>query len=322
MSWYVNDVSLQGQFTDWKQLEAILKGLMAARQPMKSSGRSIRTTRRLSHRPANGGLTLRRAIAASNPDFRTAVLIWLDRTGPFLEDDRIEEGDDYFEYAGLDVTDSGLGEAARRTKSKELASTFSFVGGAVDFATSPLDVDHGLPEERLGKYPVENVWTVKDLADSTHPGEASITSWVQLVEAARIRFPHLVIPDSVHQNSMLAREPFDAAIRSRALVLFQHLNSYMLDRDDKGVEGKQAAEIIKEFFTGERALFSGESATNRTVFEKDLTFTDPSDSNKTIFAHWHGKISHRFFRMHFEWPLPTDARTLKILYLGPKITKG
>jgi hypothetical protein len=321
MSWYVNDVSLQGQFTDWKQLEAILKGLMTARQTMKSSGRSIRTTRGLSHRPATGSLTLRRAIAESNPDFRTAVLIWLDRTGPFIEDDRLEEEDDYFEYAGLDVTDSGLGEAARRTRSGELASTFSFVGGALDFATSPLNVDHGLLEERLGKYPIENVWTVKDLTDSTHPDEASITSWVQLVEAARIRFPYLVVPGSVHQNTILSREPFDAAIRSRALVLLQHLNSYMADRDDKGVEGKQAAEIVKKFFTGERALFSGESPTNRTVFEKDMTFADPADPTKTIFAHWHGKISHRVFRMHFEWPIPADSRMLKILYLGPKITK-
>jgi hypothetical protein len=39
-------------------------------------------------------------------------------------------------------------------------------------------------------------------------------------------------------------------------------------------------------------------------------------------AHWHGKISHRFFRLHFEWPLEKDRKKLEIFYLGPKVTKS
>jgi hypothetical protein len=165
MSWYVNDVSLQGQFSDWSELESILRELMSARAALGELRRSLRTTRNLSNRPVRGALTFRRAVAQSgNANLRGLVLIWLDRTGPFVEDDRTEEKDDYFEYSSLDVTESGLGEAARRIKIGEVASSFSFKGGGINFAMSPLEVDHGLPEERLGKYSIENFWTVEALS--------------------------------------------------------------------------------------------------------------------------------------------------------------
>jgi len=39
---------------------------------------------------------------------------------------------------------ASLGEAARRTKAGTVCSTYSFVGGKIDYAIHPLDVDHGL----------------------------------------------------------------------------------------------------------------------------------------------------------------------------------
>jgi hypothetical protein len=36
----------------------------------------------------------------------------------------------------------------------------------------------------------------------------------------------------------------------------------------------------------------------------------------------HGKISHRYFRLHFEWPVPSGAEQIKVLYIGPKLTKS
>jgi hypothetical protein len=85
-------------------------------------------------------------------DFRRAVLSWLDRQGPFTKDGRLPEDDDYFEYSEVDVTDTGLGEAARRTKAQEQVATFSFVGGRMPFDFTPLLVDHGLDGDRLGRY--------------------------------------------------------------------------------------------------------------------------------------------------------------------------
>jgi hypothetical protein len=254
-------------------------------------------------------------------DLRIEVLSWLDRTGPFVDDDRLTELDDYFEYSGLDVTEGGLGEAARRVKADEGASTFSFAGGAVDFARSPLRVDHGLAEERLGSFDVSNTWTVDNLHQAVVNEGAPIRSWRMLVLSARERFPRLLIPDSVYLNPILAREPFDSVIRDQSLVLLGYLNTYMEGRLPNGAEGPTARAIVDTFFVGDRALFTGESPTKQRKFRDRLTFPDPENLGKPILAHWHGKISHRFFRMHFEWPAPTSAPKLKVLYLGPKITK-
>jgi hypothetical protein len=139
-------------------------------------------------------------------------------------------------------------------------------------------------------------------------------------EAAR-RFPHLLIPADLHTNPILAREPFESSIRERIFALLGYLDAYMAGRGHNGSEGPEARRIIRNFFTGERALFSGESETNQVAFRKELTFKDPDDDRRTVFAHWHAKIRHRQFRIHFEWPVPTSAPKLKIVYLGPKITK-
>jgi hypothetical protein len=134
-------------------------------------------------------------------------------------------------------------------------------------------------------------------------------------------FPRLIIPDSIYTNSILAREPFEAVIRDRVFVLLGYLEAYMAGRGPDGAEGPAARDIIERFFVGERALFTGESLTNQRDFRTELTFPDPEDSTRVIFAHWHGKISRRFFRMHFEWPPPTNAKKIKVVYLGPKLTR-
>jgi hypothetical protein len=91
-------------------------------------------------------------------------------------------------------------------------------GGQVSFAVSPLLVDHGLREDRLGVVAVPNVWTVQDLL-VVAANDPPIRTWRELVEAARQRFPRLLIPDSVHEHKMLAREPYSDVIGKQALTL-------------------------------------------------------------------------------------------------------
>ena len=130
------------------------------------------------------------------------------------------------------------------------------LGGAIDFAISPLEVDHGLREERYGRYSV---------AISGKPMRLSIKrsqrradwSWPALVEAARRRFPNLEIGE-LHANSALAREPFEASLRDRSLELMKVLNDYVVGRDETAVDGPVARELVENYFTGERALFTGE----------------------------------------------------------------
>lgn len=320
MRWYLNDASLQGQFVDHAEFHSLLRGLITARSQIPAIRQNLRTTRSLQEAMIAPETNVRRALSAlADKDLKAATFSWLDRTGPFVDDDRLDEVDDYFEYRNVDVTATGLGEAARRTKAGTECTTYSFVGGEIDHAINPLEVDHGFSEERYGRYPVSNLWQTEALVDQAVAAEAPARSWLALVEAARQRFPNLEI-GTLDANPVLAREPFEASLRDRSLELMKILNDYVAGRTEDGSEGSAAREIIETYFIGERALFTGESATNQRDFAKEMTFRRVSGGS--YFAHWHAKISRRFFRMHFEWPLEKDQKKLEIFYLGPKITKS
>lgn len=320
MRWYLNDASLQGQFVDLEQFESGLRDLLGARARVPAIKQNLRSTRSLQEALAGPGVSVRQFLQrCRDRDLRTATFNWLDRTGPFVDDDRLEEQDDYFEYMGLEVTATGLGEATRRTKAGEDCASYSFEGGPIDFAVDPLEVEHGLVEERYGRYSVRNHWRPDVLVEHALGSGPQIKTWRALIETARARFEHLDIGD-LHENSMLAREPFEASVRDRALALMGLLNHYMSGRDANGAEGPRSREVIETHFTGERALFTGESSTNEQKFRSEMTFVAADD--REVFAPWHGKISHRYFRMHFEWPLAPEHRKLPVLYLGPKITKS
>lgn len=320
MTTYLNEASLQGQFPDAISFGRELRALLQARAGSEVLRQNFRLTRAFSGAPATTTLNVRAAVQqCRDRDLTGAVMAWLDKRGPFIDDDRLSDPDDYFEFAGLDVTAGGLGEAARRTKFGAYCCTFSFVGGQVNFALDPLHVDHGLPEDRLGRYAVTNTWDVVKLLDFANSAEPMPTCWHDLVKHARRRFSSLDVAD-LHLIPALAREPFEASVRDRALALMAMLNEYAQDRDINGCEGESARQIVKNFFTGARALFTGESETNERTFRNELTFV--TQNGEHVFAPWHGKISHRYFRLHFEWPLSGDRRKLRILYLGPKITRS
>ncbi|WAC73933.1 hypothetical protein OU995_04140 [Roseateles sp. SL47] len=323
MRWYVNDASLQGQFGSTAEFVEILKELLALRRQYEHLRQRFYVTSSLSSREVRTGLSV--AQLFQQPDLaaqKRLVLSWLNSAGPFVEEDRTPEPDDYFECLGHDVTEGGLGEGARRVKSAQKASTFSFVGSTPSFAASPLTVLHGIPDDRRGSYDLVNHWTIPSFRLAVQNAQPQPINWRQLVEGARQRFPHLCLPDSLYTDDRLAREAFDSIISDSTLMLLECLNTYMEKRHPDGSESPDCQEIIQQFFTGDRARFSGESETNRVQHRRALTFPDPENPACELLAHWHGKISHRFFRLHFEWPVPAPSRQLKVLYLGPKLTKA
>lgn len=323
MRLYLNDASIQEQFQNFQDFLDIFQRLLILKNRYKYLNESFHITRSLSNRKIGNDMTLRQVLMMSGQrEFRSALILWLDRNGPFMDDDRLAEENDYFECLGIDVTNSGLGEATRRIKFGWDALSFSIHGGQINFAISPLSVRHGLEEEPYGDYSVNNIHTFDVLETLADSARQKPTNWSELITTARENYSLLNIPDYVYTNPLLAREPFDSVISDRFLNLLNYLNQYMAGRRDDGAEGPESQEIVRKFFNGDRALFSGESITNQRNFAADLTFADPDDEQKTIFAHWHGKISHRFFRLHFEWPVPANAKQLKIVYLGPKITKN
>jgi len=324
MQWFVNDASLQGQFETPNAFSAILGELLQARARVPQLRVSLFTSRTLSEMPATRTLSVRKTVSHVNDrDFLRQVLQWIDRSGPFIDDDRYPEPNDYFECLGIDVTDQGLGEAARRLRNDIEIAAFSFAGGEVDFSGSPLCVEHGLPEDRLGRYFVPNTSSVDKLIECALRAIPEPDSWRSMIEKARIRFPSLVLSDTIFLNARLAGEPFEKSISDRVMELLRQLNKYAESRNSDGSESDHSRELVRAFFTeaqGSVPAFTGESVTNQRIYKQSLTFPDPENPDKMLFAHWHGKIRHRFFRLHFEWPMPREARRLKIVYVGPKLT--
>lgn len=320
LRWYLNDLSLQGQFETAAAFVEAIGALASLRGRLPALLPSFYCSRAVGERQATTDLTFRRAIlSTAGRDAKAAILGWIGKQGPFLDDDRLEEGDDYFEFEGNDVTDQGLGEAARRVLVQQDAGVFSFSGGTINFERAPLRVQHGLKEEPIGHVEVDNVWSVADLEARFRAGSAEPRNWRELIETCREQFDQLTIPDAVLDR--LNQETFYPSVANRTLVLLGILNRVMEGRAANGALNPDTRSLWLDYTNGENALFSDESDTNKRTFRKDMTFPDPDDATGKLFCPFHGKIKSQQFRIHFDWPPPDGHSRLKIVYIGPKITK-
>ena len=259
MRWFVNDASLQGQFYSVTEFERALRELLELRRSEPAYS-NLFVTRNFGNRPVAPNQTLSQAVQQLGRDIRVLVLQWINQRGPFLDDDRVVEADDYFECLGIDVTDEGLGEAARRIARGFAAGTWSFVGGVTDFVSSPLRVDHGIEGARYGAYDVPNVWDSARFRVLALDSLPEPKLWAELAATLRLRFPRLLIPDSFYNNQKLQGEPYEGSIGDRVQELCCHLNEYMLARGPGGQDTDRTNEIIRTLFSnasGAAPLFTG-----------------------------------------------------------------
>jgi hypothetical protein len=240
-------------------------------------------------------------------------------SGPFLDDDRQQIEDDYFAFEGHDVTDQGLGEAARRCYFNLEAGCFSFVGGPVDCERNPLTVQHGLDDQPLGYVDVPNVYEIEGLEKSALAALPIPTSWAELLEQCRLRFDRLVFSDGILKQ--LRGQPFSSYVCERVFALLSVLQQYMDQRLPNGERSLVCHQIVTTHFTGDKAWFTDESDQNKRKFRNEMTFSDPENGTRQLFCPWHGKIKSPQYRIHFDWPAAPEANHIKVLYIGPKITK-
>lgn len=320
MRWYLNDLSLQGQYRSAVDFLNALASFLRLRAKSEIIRQRLFCSRMFSQRPAMPGQDCGSIVAAhASREEKGLILAWITKQGPFIDDDRLLEQDDYFEFEGHDVTEQGLGEAARRINAAEASAVVSFLGGSIDFERTPLSVQHGLADGPIGHLPVPNIWKAEDLLAAALGLRADPTSWAQLIDAINSRFDRLKIADTI--LGRLNDSTFYPAVAKRVLVLLGILQEYMEGRRSDGTAGPRSMELYRQFFTGKRARFSDESDANKHEFKKEMTFRDPDDETKMIFCPWHGKIQTPQFRIHFEWPAPPQQKHLKVMYIGPKITK-
>ena len=315
MEWHINDLSLVGQYPDPGEFREALEPLIRLRHRSPTIAARLYCSRSFSQRPATASHLVQHAVLAlKDRTYATLVLTWLSKAGPFWDDERLSNPDDYFRFEGTDVTNQGLGEAARRRIASIDAGVFSFVYGSKRFAASPLHVNHGIEEEPLPGVDVLNWWNILDLAAAATP---RTDSWVEMLETARIRFSRLKFSASINKD--LESVPFHTGIVD---LIYQRLGVLQAIAEETtdlgGTLSRRGLELHQEYFVGDKAQFSSEKP--RRV--SDLSFPDPDSPSTQMFCPWHGKVKMGQFRIHFEWPRPKNQREIKVGYIGPKITKS
>lgn len=250
-------------------------------------------------------------------NLRNLTLQWIQSHGPFWDDERETIEDDYFECAGHDVTEQGAGEAARRLTKGLHAVTYSFGGGGFDY--TPLAVQHGLAENPLACFDVQNYWDPSQLHGAALVALPNAANWAQVIEQARLRFPRLIFSERL--LDALQRETISNYLVERIFELLGTLQEFVESRTPDGGYSGKTYELIANHFSGSKAWFTDESMSNKDHFRSALCFADPVNPGTDVFAPWHGKIKTPQFRIHFPWPLQAHEAQLRIVYIGPKILK-
>ena len=326
MEWHINDLSLQGSFSSADALANALEALLKLRHRYPLLRNSLFCTRSLAGQIVVDGRSFQQVIGRlPNRNLVKQVLAWVGKSGPFSDDMRQENPDDYFYYQcqdeDYDVTEQGLGEAARRCLVGTDARSFSFPGGEIPFTRSPLRVQHGLPEEPLPEILVKNFWLLTSLEEALTRAIPSPQSWEELLEQSKQHFPHLVFSETILDP--LHPVPFISSVAQRTHVLCGVLNNFSEHTRANGQFTSDGVALWNKYCVGERALFSDESATNKQKFKAKMTFPDPATAPPLPFCPWHGKINASPpFRIHFQWPRPPGQRKIQIVYMGPKLTRA
>ena len=311
-----NDLSIHGQFYDPACFREAIDRVMSIRQLARRYGRELYCHRNVQHSKVKENQMLVQHINNSRDfdrDSRSALMQWLGRQGgPFWEDIQHHTADDRLEYNGSKVTNSAVGEAAYCIAHDVERALVSINPSC--WLTSPLPVDWHY-NSSVKRINVPNYWSVDELKEILE-GDPNLESWEDLDKTARIRYPDLTFAPDCFEP--LKGHPFNKGSAEGILSRLRVLNTIKNCFDQHGKRTSEGQALYQNRFTGAKAWFSDSSYTEKNQFRTSLTFPHPDDSDKMIFAPWHGKVKD--FRIHFKWPI-SATEPLYVLYAGLKITK-
>ena len=319
MNLLANELSVHGQFHDAAGFRDALQKIMSVRATARRFGREVQCNRAFLNTMPIPDTPLQKAIGNLSADSqRRAVMAWLTRDGPFWDDVRAHGEDDYLQCDDIVVTDASAGEAAFRKIHGVESGLISFVPST--WCRSPLFVTWFREAEGLNNQNanVDNWWEPGALEKAMQDRTRPLASWDDLREASRTRFESLTFADDCF--TPLAGVPFARSAADRFLALLNILDRVASAVDEAGARDMEGRSIIRDFFSGKRALFSDSSESEKQAFRSELTFPDPDNALSSLFCPWHGKVSHLTLRLHFSWPVKA-GKTVYVVYAGPKITK-
>lgn len=310
-----NDLSLHGQFQSARDFEESIGRVMEMRALAGRFGRKLHCHRNLVNAQVTPELLMPRVVGALGTNTRRALMGWLTKHGPFIEDIREHEVDDYLACGDEVVTDTAVGEAAycrfygvdRRLVS--LAPSL--------WETSPLHVTwhNGGPSPSVD---VENYWEREALHQALKDVPIPMKTWRDLEDHARRMYPTLTFSDDAFEPILW--HSFVKSAADRIIRILGVLHELKHSFDAQGRLTNEGQELRDKHFTGE-ALISDSSETEKTEFKKELTFRNPSNPNEDLFCTWHGKVKspNGPIRVHYHWPIRADA-PVYVVYVGRKIT--
>ena len=199
-------------------------------------------------------------------DQRQLFFAWTAKQGPFIEADRQPAPAelDLFVFGEdeIEVTDLGLGEAARRILSSQSACAFSPVEDPTSrFAADPLVVVHGLRDEAEEHVRVPNFLDAAKLAEAIQRDGPDPTNWTEALDQARQRFNRLQI--GKHCNESLSGQTFKPHQSRRMNELFEVLQALMEEMGRSGELSAKGQALHSKHFVGKTAWFSDESERNK-----------------------------------------------------------
>lgn len=316
MEFFFNELSFDNQFQGVHDFEPALQTIWQCKELVEKFGFRLYCQRAISNRLVFNNVGFAQAVTMTGRrDLIRIIMAWVSKHGPFMEETQEHSTDDYLylKYNDDIVTDYSLGEAAYRIATDRQAGTVSIKPS--DFELTPIPVIwHESTAEQLIEVP--NFWELNPLEKYLSQQQAPILSWAELLRRADMDFPNLKFLDSV--SAALEGEAFSSVIADRVMIQLDILNQLAICFDDQGQRTTTGHELIKNYFQGDRAIFSDESESNKQKFEREMIFGLPN--RESIFCPFHGKISYRVFRLHFSWPIQHNT-PVYIAYIGPKITK-
>ena len=319
---YVNELALAEACAAAEPEQRPLVALLEGRHRHAALADALYCARAMPNTLVREGLLLRDLGQRLPRDQRHLFFAWTSKKGPFIDDDRQPAELDIFVFGEdeIDVTELGLGEAARRILSSQAAGVLSPVEDPTSrFAADPLVVVHGLRDDARDHVRILNFLDYATLAQAVQDDDPDPTTWAEALAQARQRFDRLLI--GRHCDAVLSKETFQPHQSQRVSNLFGVLQSLMEEMDHAGKLSDDGQALKQKHFVGTRAWFSNESSGNKQASER-FTFPDPDPDpagTGRLTCFWHGKISAGAFRMHFEWPPADPAGRLRVVYIGPHL---
>ena len=318
MEFFANEMSIHRQFHDLPTFHGALERLIGMRGVARRFGRNVYCHRALVHAEPVPGIRMQQAVQRLADNERRALMSWLTRRGPFWDDLRRHDGNDWLECRGEIVTDTAVGEAAYRTQRGVACALISATPSDWDF--SPVEViwnreAEGLDDQNAA---LENWRDVAALEEWLQDAAPPIRSWADLDDFSKIRFRSLMFANRCFEP--LAGVPFAKGAAERILVLLTILDRFANAFDACGSRTPEGSRIYRDYFVGDNSLFSDSSDSEKRSFRTGLTFPHPDKPGESLLCTWHGKERHMTLRLHFSWPVRA-GEPVYVVYAGPKLTK-